>query len=62
MTTIHLVLTVEETNLILRALGELPYREVREIVANVLAQAERQTFPRSSEPQSGPTVDGIGEP
>lgn len=42
MKPIRLVLTVEETNLILRALGELPYREVRDVVANVLAQAERQ--------------------
>jgi len=43
MTTLQLVLTIEEANLILRALSELPYREVHELMANVRAQAERQT-------------------
>jgi len=44
VTTIELKLTIEETKLVLRALGELPCRDVPALVANVRAQDERQAF------------------
>ena len=42
MTALSFVLSVEEANLVLRALGELPYRDVQALIANFRAQAERQ--------------------
>lgn len=53
MKTITLVLTIEETNVVLRALGELPYRDVHEVVANVRAQAERQAYGDADGPGPG---------
>lgn len=42
MPALSLVLSVEEANLILEALGRMPYRDVHELIANLRAQAERQ--------------------
>lgn len=40
--TIHLELTIDEVNLILTALGQLPYVQVVGIVENIRKQAEAQ--------------------
>jgi len=40
---IILKLTLEETNLILKALGERPFKEVYELIGQINAQAVKQT-------------------
>ena len=54
MTTLSFVLSVDDTNTILKALGSLPYREVYALVANLRAQAEHQLGAEES--------NGIDEP
>lgn len=39
---VNLVLTLADVNAVLTALGEQPYRQVHQLVANIRAQAERQ--------------------
>ncbi len=42
MDALQLTLTVDDVNLILKALGRLPFDEVSELIANLRAQAERE--------------------
>ena len=42
MNTIKLNLTIEETNLLLQALGNLPYVKVFELVKKIQVQAQQQ--------------------
>ena len=42
MQKIHLKLTLEEVNLILKALGQQPFVEVYELIGSINAQANQQ--------------------
>jgi hypothetical protein len=42
---INLELKVEETNLVLNALSQLPFAQVAGLIANIRAQAEKQLQP-----------------
>ena len=42
MDELHLTLTVDETNQILQALGQLPYGSVYQLVAKIQQQAQQQ--------------------
>ena len=42
MNKINLELTIEEANLILKALGDLPYIQVHELIHNIKRQAALQ--------------------
>jgi hypothetical protein len=46
MTTIKLELEVEETNLILEALGNLPFVQVFQLIGRIQAQAQAQVQPQ----------------
>ncbi|MEM7655894.1 MAG: hypothetical protein AAF399_07185 [Bacteroidota bacterium] len=42
METIELTLTLEEANLILEALGDMPFKEVFELIGKIQQQASEQ--------------------
>ena len=42
MKDLKLTLTITEANLILKALGELPFRQVNDLVTKIHAQAQQQ--------------------
>lgn len=50
---IHLELTLEETNLVLEALGALPYARVYELIAGIQQQAQKQ-FDAAADARPGP--------
>jgi hypothetical protein len=53
MSTIRLDLSIEDTNLILKALGEQPYVKVYELIARIQSQAAPQVqSPTSAETAS----------
>ena len=39
---ITLTLSIDQANLVLKGLGQLPYREVYQVVAEIQSQAQRQ--------------------
>ena len=51
MQEIDLKLTIDETNLVLEGLGQLPFGKVYSVVAKIQAQASGQIKPRG--PQGG---------
>jgi hypothetical protein len=48
-TNINLQLTVNETNVVLTALRELPHRVVADLIANIMGQAQRQVQQTTSQ-------------
>jgi hypothetical protein len=50
MQTLQFTLTIDETNLILRALGNLPYMEVHQLIQKIHAQATEQMNGNSVSP------------
>ena len=56
MEKIKIELTIEEVNLVLSALGELPFRISTEIIKNITSQAQSQLQPVAGTPNVAPTV------
>jgi hypothetical protein len=56
MQEIKLRLTVEETNLILESLGQLPFARVYALIANIQGQATEQLRPAQSAEPGRPAV------
>ena len=56
--TLTLSITIDQTNLILEALGQLPFIKVYELIASLQAQAKRQLEgpPQASAAASTPTI------
>jgi hypothetical protein len=50
MSTLKLELDIEETNLILEALGQLPFVRVYKLIARIQEQAREQMQPAADEP------------
>ena len=50
MKDFKIVINVNEANLILRALGNMPYNQVNELVAKIHAQVQEQLLLSSDEP------------
>jgi hypothetical protein len=63
MPEINLTLSVAETNLILEALGQMPYVRVYELIAKMQQQAQAQLSaqPESDTRSNGPRADAIQE-
>ena len=58
MKKITLTLTIDETNLILSALGELPFSKVHQLISTIQQQASSQLSPQSNgqqQPEVAPT-------
>lgn len=49
MQKIRLELTLDQVNLIIQALGDLPFKEVYELIGAINAQASKQLSSNSSE-------------
>jgi hypothetical protein len=54
---IHLELKVEEAQLVLNALSQLPFAQVASLIANIRAQAEKQLQPATSAPADTATTE-----
>lgn len=54
--TINLTVTVDQTNLILEALGQLPFVKVYELIGSIQGQAKAQLSEAPSEPAAVPSL------
>ena len=54
---IHLELKVEEAQLVLNALSQLPFAQVASLIANIRAQAEKQLQPATPAPAGTATTE-----
>jgi hypothetical protein len=54
---IHLELKVEEAQLVLNALSQLPFAQVASLIANIRAQAEKQLQPETPAPADTATTE-----
>ena len=53
---INLIVTVDQTNLILEALGQLPFVKVYELIGSLQAQAKSQLNDEPVEPSAVPSL------
>jgi len=54
---INLALSVDQTNLVLEALGQLPFVKVYDLIASLQNQAKQQLqTPPAAEPSAVPTI------
>ena len=65
MTTIQLTLTLDETNMVLEALGQMPYVRVYTLVAKIQQQAstqlqEEQRLTPEKNSQNGKLIENTG--
>jgi hypothetical protein len=65
MTTIQLSLTIDETNVVLEALGQMPYARVYLLIAKIQQQAttqvqEDQRLALEKNSQNGKSAESIG--
>jgi hypothetical protein len=65
MTTIQLTLTLDETNVVLEAVGQLPYARVYTLVAKIQQQAstqlqEEQHLTPEKNSQNGKLIESTG--
>jgi hypothetical protein len=59
--TITLQVTIDQTNLVLEALGQQPFVKVYELIASIQAQAKRQLDDEEQQPAATPTLlGGVG--
>lgn len=64
MQTIRLELTLEEVNLILKALGNMPFKDVYELIGVINAQANEQLTghpPGDDDEEDDPSKSGYHE-
>ncbi len=54
--TIKLTVTVDQTNLILEALGQLPFVKVYELIGSIQGQAKEQLSETAPEPSAVPSL------
>lgn len=59
MEKITLTLTLDEANLLLKALGEMPFREVFELIGKIQHQANQQLQGTNHSAQEPPRAPGI---
>ena len=60
MKEVTLDLTIDEANLILEALGDMPYRRVYGLVVNIQQQASSQLENTGFDGESPPDADATG--
>ncbi|MEZ4382393.1 MAG: hypothetical protein R3A79_13665 [Nannocystaceae bacterium] len=61
ITMINLNITIDQTNLILEALGQQPFVKVYELIASIQAQAKRQLEGDAQDgPQAPSLLGGVG--
>ena len=56
MPEINIRLTLDETNLILQALGKRPFEEVHQLIAKIHQQAQRQVQAAQASPPASTTM------
>lgn len=59
MEQIKLTLTIEEANIILEALGQMPYKKVYQLVGNIQQQAAQQISKNRPHSQNGVTEETV---
>ena len=51
-TSVNIAMTVAQWNVVMKALGELPFKESADIIMSIKTQAELQLTPKSDAPEA----------
>jgi hypothetical protein len=51
-TSVNIAMTVAQWNVVMKALGELPFKESADIIMSIKTQAESQLAPKADAPEA----------